>query len=275
MSKPRGSPLLIAVLLGFAVPVLCGAQRPLGPPFQVNVESAGLQAPASLAMNARGEFVVAWVNVPVDGAEPRTIIARKFAAGGMPRTDEIQVAEFPADNHPAEVVIREDGSFFVVLAYPDLVARRYGPDGDFVGGERGGTWPPAQQLHRRRSSGRGVRPGLDARAAWAGRPGRRCLRRAGRAGAPPRPGGPTRGRGAGTGDRGGAGRRFRGGLGRRAGHAGDAHFFDLYVLAQRFGAGGKPLEGGSPSRSGSRRHWRFFVRGGRGWQLPPPLAGGR
>jgi hypothetical protein len=134
MSKPRGFHLLVAVVLGLAVPALCGAQRPLGPPFQVNVESAGLRAPASLAMNARGEFVVAWVNVPVDGTEPRTIVARRFAADGMPVTDEIQVAGFPADNHPAEVVIREDGSFIVVFpVFPDLLARHYGPDGTFEG----------------------------------------------------------------------------------------------------------------------------------------------
>ena len=96
MSKPRGFPLLIAVLLGFAVPVLCGAQRPLGPPFPVNVESAATVEVSSLAMNARGDFVVTWVRLPVHDGERRVLLARRFAAGGVPVTGEIAVIDDPA-----------------------------------------------------------------------------------------------------------------------------------------------------------------------------------
>ena len=137
MSKPPRLHLLIAIVLGLAVPALCGAQRPLGPRFQVNVESAGLQAPASLAMNARGEFVVAWVNVPVDGTEPRTIVARRFAADGTPVTQEIQVAEFPADDRPSilvdpgagEALVASDANGNLVVVWSgigrEILAQRY------------------------------------------------------------------------------------------------------------------------------------------------------
>jgi hypothetical protein len=236
MSKPRGFHLLVAVVLGLAVPALCWAQRPLGPPFQVNVEAVGLQAPASLAMNARGEFVVAWVNVPVDGAEPRTIVARKFAADGTPATDEIQVAEFPADVHPAEVVIREDGSFFVVFpVYPDLVARRYGPDGAFAGES-----VVARGLLRGSYAVAG-RPDGGFALVWTREPRGLVVQVVGAGGERV---GPERR--LGQGDRpavaaGPDGDFVAAWVGEQA--TADPHFFDLYVLAQRFDASGKPLGG--------------------------------
>ena len=132
--KLQGIRGLILVLLGLAVPVLAGAQRPAGPPFVVNVQTAGLQFATDLAMDARGDFVVTWVNVPPQTGESRTILARRFAADGTPVTGEILVAQDPLDNHPAKAVMMADGSFFVVFpVFPDLVARRYGPDGSFAG----------------------------------------------------------------------------------------------------------------------------------------------
>jgi hypothetical protein len=236
MSKPPRLHLLIAVVLGLAVPVLCGAQRPLGPRFQVNIESAGLQAPASLAMNARGELVVAWVNVPVDGAEPRTIVARKFAADGTPATDEIQVAEFPADVHPAEVVIREDGSFFVVFpVYPDLVARRYSPDGAFSGES-----VVARGLLRG-SYAVAARPDGGFALVWTREPRGLVVQVVGAGGERV---GPERRLGQGDHPAvavGPDGDFVAARVGEQA--TTDPRFFDLYILAQRFDASGKPLGG--------------------------------
>jgi hypothetical protein len=132
MRSPRIRFALL-VLLGLAVPSLLQAQRPASPRFQVNVQTAGLQALADLAMNARGEFVVTWIDIPDGGAE-RSILARRFAADGTPVTGEILVARNPADFDPAKAVVMDNGSFVVVFpVFPALVARRYGPDGEFLG----------------------------------------------------------------------------------------------------------------------------------------------
>src|SRR3954469_17870420 len=126
--------LRLLPFLLLALPAFLGAQRPLGPPFGVNVQTAGLQFATDLAMDARGDFVVTWVNVPPQTGESRTILARRFAADGTPVTGEILVAQDPLDDNPAKAVMMADGSFFVVFpVFPDLVARRYGPDGAFEG----------------------------------------------------------------------------------------------------------------------------------------------
>jgi len=250
MLKLRGFHLLIAVVLGLAVPVLCGAQRPLGPRFQVNIEAAGLQFPASLAMNARGEFVVAWVNVPVDGVEPRTIVARKFAADGMPATDEIQVAEFSADVHPAEVVIREDGSFFVVLpVYPDLVARRYGPDGAFVGES-----VVARGLLRR-SYAVGARPDGGFVLVWTREPRGLVVQVVGA-----------------SGERVGPERRLGQGEHPAVAAGPDGDFVAAWVGEQ---ATGDPWEGGSPSRGGSTASSAVFPSRGMTRATSSPSGGRR
>jgi hypothetical protein len=129
--RPRRIRLALLVLLGLAVPSLLEAQRPLGPPFRVNGPAAGVQGPVDLAMNARGDFVIAWIETQ---GSSREILARRFAPDGTPVTGEILVARDPADSDPAKVVVADDGSFTVVFpVFPDLVARRYGPDGGFQG----------------------------------------------------------------------------------------------------------------------------------------------
>src|SRR3954467_8904159 len=124
--------LRLLPFLLLALPAFLGAQRPLGPPFVVNVQTAGLQFATDLAMSPRGDFVVTWVNVPTQTGESRTIVARRFAADGTPVTGEILVTQDFLD--PVKAVMMADGSFFVVFpVFPDLVARRYGPDGFFEG----------------------------------------------------------------------------------------------------------------------------------------------
>jgi hypothetical protein len=135
MSKPPRLRLLIPVVLGLAVPALCGAQRPLGPPFPVDVDRGAFVEVSSLAMNARGDFAVTWVRQPVHDGESRVLLARRFTAGGAPATGEIAVVDEPAPGfYSSRVAMEGDGSFVVVFsAFPDLVARRYGADGSFAG----------------------------------------------------------------------------------------------------------------------------------------------
>src|SRR4051794_8935334 len=117
MPTPRWFHLLIAVALGLAVPDLCGAQRPLGPPFPVNAPAAALVEISSLAMNARGDFVVTWVRLPVHVGERRVLLARRFTAGGAPATGEIAVLDEPAPGaYSSRVAVEDDGSFVVVFS---------------------------------------------------------------------------------------------------------------------------------------------------------------
>ena len=128
-------PLWLALLLFLVLPRLAGAQRPLGPPFDVNVPTAAQVRLSSLAMNARGDFVAVWVRQAVHVGEIPMLLARRFAADGTPVTGEIAVASDPNPGpDSAKAVMNDDGSFVVVLTvFPDLLARRYGPDGSFVG----------------------------------------------------------------------------------------------------------------------------------------------
>jgi hypothetical protein len=127
--------LLLSVLLGLAVPALAGAQRLLGPPLLVDDATRPVTL-SSLAMSPRGDFVVAWIRQTLLGGDVPSLLVRKIGADGTPRTDEIVVVTGVLDNgqNSSKVAISDDGSFVVVFpAYPDLVARRYGPDGMFEG----------------------------------------------------------------------------------------------------------------------------------------------
>ncbi len=127
--------LLLSVLLGLALPTLAGAQRLLGPPLMVN-DGTGPVRLSSLSASSRGDFVVTWIRQTLRVGEIPALLARRFAADGTPRTDEIAVVTQPDNTgvDSSKVAMSDDGSFVVVfLAYPDLVARRYGPDGAFAG----------------------------------------------------------------------------------------------------------------------------------------------
>ncbi len=241
MSMPRGFRLLIPLLLGLAVPALAVAQRPLGPPFQVNVEAAGLEGAgaSALAMNARGDFVVTWVNVPLNGSgAPRTLHARRFAADGTPVTGDILVSDDLLDRPGPEVALMEDGSFFVVLpAYPDLVARRYGPDGSFQGES-----VVARRLLRG-SYSIAARPDGGFALVWMRQTGDQLALAARIIGADGQPAGPERR--VAKGDSPAIAAEPDGGfvvawVGEQPTPE-DAHFNDLYVLGQRFGPDGRPL----------------------------------
>src|ERR1700710_43527 len=126
---------ILPVLLLVLLPALAAAQPPLGPPVRVNVQTGGLQSAGAtaLAMNARGDFAVAWVNVPgIGGGEFRPLYVRRFAADGTPATGEIPVTRGAPGRPAAQIALMGDGSFFVVLPVsPHLVPRRYGADGSF------------------------------------------------------------------------------------------------------------------------------------------------
>jgi hypothetical protein len=232
---------ILPALLLFLLPALAAAQRPLGAPFQVNVEAAGLEGAgaSSLTMNARGDFVVTWVNVPVNGSgETRTLHARRFAADGTPTTGDILVSDDLLDRPGPAVTLMEDGSFFVVLpAYPDLVARRYGPDGSFQGES-----VVARRLLRG-SYAVAARPDGGFALVWMRQTGDQLALVARIIGADGQPAGPEWR--VARGDSPAIAAEPDGGfvvawIGEQFTPE-DAHFDDRYVQAQRFGADGRPL----------------------------------
>lgn len=129
-------PLLLTVLLtALAAPL--AAQRPLGPPFPVNLPVPSVsQENRGVAMSAVGDFVVLWWRRQEEDFEVKfSLLARRFEADGTPATGEILVndTEVPGPNN-AQVVILEDDSFVVVFSKVSgtLVARRYDPDGTLL-----------------------------------------------------------------------------------------------------------------------------------------------
>jgi hypothetical protein len=232
---------ILPVLLLVLLPALAAAQRPLGPPVAVNVQTAGLQSAGAVAvaMNARGDFTVAWENVPtVGGGEFRPLYVRRFAADGTPATGEILVTGGSQDRPSAQIALMDDGSFFVVLPlYPDLVARRYGADGSFHGETVVGPGI------LRDSFSVAARPAGGFDLVWTLHPGDQGVLVAQIVGADGEPVGP--GRRLGTGSSPAVTAEPDGGLLAAWIAAqpvpGDTHLEDLYVLAQRFGSDGEPV----------------------------------
>jgi len=232
---------ILPVLLLVLLPALAAAQHPLGPPVRVNVQTGGLQSAGAtaLAMNARGDFAVAWVNVPViGGGEFRPLYVRRFAADGTPATGEILVTGGSLDRPSAQIALMDDGSFFVVLpVYPDLVARRYGADGSF----RGETVVGRGLL--RDSFAVAARPDGGFDLVWTRHAGDQGVLVAQIVGADGEPVGP--GRRLGIGNSPTVTAEPDGGLLAAWIAAqptpGDTHLEDLYILAQRFGSDGEPL----------------------------------
>src|SRR5207245_2320440 len=63
---------------------------PLGGEFRVNTTTTGDQQDATIAMNATGQFVIAWDSDGQDGSG-LGVYAQVFAAGGIPVGGEFQV----------------------------------------------------------------------------------------------------------------------------------------------------------------------------------------
>ena len=136
------------------------AGAPLAGQFTVSAGPVGefqYYYPPAVAMDAAGDFVVAWIGGPASVHADDHIYAQAYAAGGTPRGGTIDVAAAPrmllqsyADiKHPA-VAIQADGSFVVAWVsnsqysptggYPNVFtnnttvhARRYAADASPMG----------------------------------------------------------------------------------------------------------------------------------------------
>ncbi|MET0411785.1 MAG: hypothetical protein ABW217_10850 [Polyangiaceae bacterium] len=125
LPRPLRHPLLA---LAAAVLGLClspcdslAACAPPGQEFRVNTATEGVQQSSSVAMTAKGDFVIAWQSeIAGSGDEIR---ARRFDACGLPRSGEIAVNRVTAGNQNAPAVAASGNGFVVV--WQSLVASNY------------------------------------------------------------------------------------------------------------------------------------------------------
>jgi hypothetical protein len=114
----------------------------LGGDFQVNTYTTGMQERPAVAMDALGNFVVAWSSDGSNGYVPdaQDIRARRFGANGVPAGDEFQVNTYTTGRQSAPAVAMGDAGNFVVAwdsagssgsdtSSESVQARRYAANG--------------------------------------------------------------------------------------------------------------------------------------------------
>jgi len=86
--------------------------KPASGEFQINTETSGNQREPSVAMDAGGNFVVAWYG---PGEDKEGIFARRFNANGQPLGSEFRVNTYTNDKqlYP-RVAMDNDGGFIIV-----------------------------------------------------------------------------------------------------------------------------------------------------------------
>jgi hypothetical protein len=90
---------------------------PLGGDFLVNSYTTGNQRAPTVAMDARGEFVVAWQNDGAFGPGESNVDAQRFDATGAPLGDEFRVNTYTTNYlYTPALVVDPSGNFVVVWA---------------------------------------------------------------------------------------------------------------------------------------------------------------
>ena len=104
---------------------------PVGPEFRVNRSTLGNQYQPSSAMDADGDFAVAWVNDPKDGSG-MSICAQVYSSSGLPRGPELTVSDYVGVNPQwPHVAMDADGDFIVTWSeYSGVRVRRYSAAGE-------------------------------------------------------------------------------------------------------------------------------------------------
>lgn len=118
------------------------AGEPQGGEFRVNQHTAGNQDFSAVAMDAQGDFVVAWVSQDQDG-DRAGIFARRYDAAGSALGDEFQVNTTTSDNQRWPTVAMDAVGNFVVAwtsqaqdgSGGGIFAQRYYVDGAPLGEE--------------------------------------------------------------------------------------------------------------------------------------------
>jgi hypothetical protein len=114
--------------------------QPAGPEFRVNTYTTDSQIRPAIAMDAQGNFVVAWESIGEDGSFGG-IYAQRYGADGTPRGTEFKVNTYtPSNQSRPTVAMDADGDFVVAwdsqsLGDFDIYARRYDSQGTAQGAE--------------------------------------------------------------------------------------------------------------------------------------------
>ena len=99
---------------------------PAGPEFRVNAGTSHDCDDADVAMDADGDFVVAWTRTPADGSRA-TVRARRYSASGSPGEEFLVGTATDSDDDGAAVALDADGDLVVTWT-------RTGPGGRDVTG---------------------------------------------------------------------------------------------------------------------------------------------
>src|SRR5262245_21100482 len=115
-----------------------------GTNFLVNNSTTFSQSDASVAMDADGDFVIAWENRMSAGASDYDIFARRYNAAGVAQGNEFRVNTFSlSDQRDASVAIDASGNFVITWqsigqeggSNRGIYAQRYNALGQPQGGE--------------------------------------------------------------------------------------------------------------------------------------------
>jgi hypothetical protein len=122
-----------------------GDGTPLGVPFQVNTQTAGEQSEAVVAIDAEGNFAIAWESESSLGSDASglSIQVRRFASDGTPFGPEVQANTYTLnDQRRPSVAMTPTGEFAVAwLSYgsptqgervSSLQLQRFRADGSFA-----------------------------------------------------------------------------------------------------------------------------------------------
>src|SRR5207237_875124 len=82
--------------------------------FQINQFTTGAQDMPSVAMDARGDFVIAWQSFGQDSSGSYGIFARRYNAAGKPLGGEFQVNQFVTENQSNSSVAMDARGDFVI-----------------------------------------------------------------------------------------------------------------------------------------------------------------
>ena len=116
--------------------------NPLSGEFRVNTETSGSPDEPSIAMDADGDFVVAWASFDQDGSS-HGVFAQRFDRMGAPLGSEFPVNTFTADNQSNSSASMDfDGDFVISWSSANqdgdglgVYAQRFAADGTALGGE--------------------------------------------------------------------------------------------------------------------------------------------
>jgi hypothetical protein len=114
----------------------------VGGEFQVNVYTTSMQRAPAIAVDAEGDFVVAWHSVTQDG-DLDGVFGRRFASSGEAQGGEFQVNVYTTSRQlNPSVGLRSDGGFVVVWQSEEpnpllfgVVGRHFDSNGGALGGE--------------------------------------------------------------------------------------------------------------------------------------------